>query len=222
MISIDIESIPNLDLIGSLPEPEVALGNTKDPEKIKAKIEEAKKEQIDKMGLNPFFARVCSFATWGDIEENCGFKVIDQDISDASEINLITHALHFFCAGPTTSPVIITWNGHNFDIPFLFKRAMLLQMDLPSGLCGMSYFCRKYQHASHIDLMQELCGWNGHLKLDTASKMILGESKADHADFSKFIDIIKSGDGDSEIGVYNLKDAELTWNIYKRVSPYIF
>lgn len=220
MFSLDIESIPNPEMVGSLPEPEVAIGNLKNPELIKAKIAEAKESQIKKMALDPFYGRICSFATWSCEEIDQRFYTIDE-ISDAAEIGLINKLLTLLCVTSTTHPNICTWNGYEFDIPFIYKRAMMLRLDIPAGLYGLSRMCRRYSSVPHCDLMQEICQWNGRMKLDVAARALLGEGKTEGIDVTKFVEYIQAGRG-NEIGIYNLKDAELTYKIYQRVSPYIF
>ena len=56
IIALDIETIPNADMIARLPEPEVALGNLVDPAKIAAKkaAVKVKLEQIYDLGKGGF------------------------------------------------------------------------------------------------------------------------------------------------------------------------
>jgi len=215
-LGFDIETIPNVDLVDALPTPEVNFGNTKDPDKRAVIIEDAKKDQIDKMALNPFWGRVCSYSFFGENVQV--WKTMDE-ISDASEIGLITDIFTRLSGVNNIATSLITWNGFNFDLPFVFKRAMLLKM-VP--MCnGLSYWCKKYTHYPHCDMKQEIASWgNDYTSLDTASRLILGERKIG-LDVTKFIQMIKDGQS-SEIGIYNLKDAELTYKIFKAASPYFF
>ena len=57
--AFDIETMPDSSKTGSLPEPEVKLGNLKDPAKIAEKVAEARAEQVAKMALNPLYGRIC-------------------------------------------------------------------------------------------------------------------------------------------------------------------
>jgi predicted PolB exonuclease-like 3'-5' exonuclease len=204
-------------LVDTLPEPEVALGSLKDPEKISAKIAEAKAKQVLGMGLSPFTGRICSAAYAGKYH---GYKSIDE-ISDAAEIDLINSVLEKFVTTQTETPHVITWNGFEFDMRFLFIRAMLLKIQLPSGCLGLSQFTKKYSRFPHTDLAKEFSGWGQKIyKLDHIAGWLLGKKKADH-DFSKFIELINTGKS-SEIGIYNLVDAELTLEIYEKAAPYLF
>jgi DNA polymerase elongation subunit (family B) len=216
--AIDIETISNIAMVDCLPEPE-APGNIKDPAKIAAAIEEKRRKQIDQMALSPLFGRICAYSTWGSL--GGGYDVIDE-VSDSAEIGLIERALEHLCITGDSMPEICTWNGFNFDIPFLFKRAMILKVALPSGCPGGKFFMKKYQTAPHCDVAQELCNWQtgAYMSLDVAASVILGEKKLDH-DFTKFIELIESGKGE-EIGIYCMKDSELTYRIYEEVAKYLF
>jgi DNA polymerase elongation subunit (family B) len=215
MIAFDIETIPNNALIGSLPEPEVALGNLKDPEKIKEKIAQEKQKQVERMGLSPLYGRICSFSFFGENEKT--FQTIKVS-NDAEEIELINAIF----AKLSTSSDIITWNGMKFDFPFVYKRAAILRVPLPTGLHGLSRYTRKYTSAGHCDLMQELSGWSQEkaMNLDEAGKMFLGRGKTKR-DYSTYADLIESGQGEL-IGLDNLCDTELTYDLYNLLAPYLF
>jgi predicted PolB exonuclease-like 3'-5' exonuclease len=217
MVAIDIETIPDLTRIDALPEPE-GRADTKDPEKIAAQIAEKRKKQIEDMALSPFTGRICSFATWG--EAGGKYRVM-REISDAEEIVLVNDLLRYFVISGGAYPQICTWNGWKFDIPFIFKRAMLLRVELPPSLPPLRAFVKKYDTSFHMDLAQELDQWgNGYTSLDQAARYTVGEGKA-QADYTQFCQMIVDGNQD-KIGLYNLKDAELTYKIYLYMSGYIF
>lgn len=217
--AIDIETLPNIDLIDCLPEPK-APGNLKDPAKIAAAIQEKKAEQVDKMALDPLFGRICAYSWWGEGNDH-GYSVMS-DTTQAEEIRLVRELLQMFVITNTTAPSIVTWNGMSFDVPFIVKRAMLLNVERPTGFPGLKYFTKRYSHVPHCDMAKELTLWDNasYMSLDTAAKVILGERKLDH-DFKEFRKQILGGDGDS-IGRYCMKDSELTWRIFQRASPYLW
>ena len=213
----DIETIPNKCMIEMLPETELKLGNVKDPIKIAAKKEIAKKEQIDKMALNPFFGRICSSAFYGNNGNISLCKVIDK-ITDYEEVKLIEWTFQMFSNTRIGTPTIITWNGEVFDLRFLYTRAAILNVRIPTGFITYETMGKKFNNNNHIDLMKVLCSYGKFEKLDTAALVFLGEQKLDH-DFTKFIELIEAGHGD-EIGKYNLHDSRLTYEIYQKAKKY--
>ena len=221
MKALDIEVIPNHDMIPLLPEPEVKFGNTKDPLKRQMMVEEAKKKQIEKMGLNPITGRVCSFAFYGDNQNDRYFKYVP-DESETSEIVLVTELLKALNID-NENLNIVTWNGTEFDFPYIYKRAALLKLALPPGVPGLSYWTKKYTIKPHCDLMQWWNGWSrssGNAKLDYIGKVFLGEGKTQR-DYNTYLDLIKNGEGE-KIGLDNLCDVELTYNLYQRLADYLF
>lgn len=207
--AFDIETIPNSSMLDRLPEPELKLGNLTDPRKIEAKKEEAKAEQIEKMALNPLYGRVCSAAFASDSSSLA--MVIGED-SDKEETALVEWIL--FCFSGSR---LITWNGNNFDMPFLFKRAMILGIDLAQfNLPMLPAYTKRYGSEHHIDLMQVWCGWNGYARLNEVSRMVLGREKIE-VDFREFPEMIKTEAGREKIRNYNMGDArELTWSLFQR------
>ena len=215
VFAYDIETIPNMSIVHLLPEPEVKYGNVKNPELKKAKLDEAKAKQIGGMALSPFFGRICCFAVHGN--KMSRYTVMEK-ISDETERELIKDIFSLFANKKEYQPMIITWAGKDeFDMRFLYTRAAILSVQTPVGVPSYEVMCKKFENENHIDLMTVLCGWGNRFKLDIAAQIFFGEKKLKH-DFSKFIELIETGRGD-EIGRYNLKDAELTYELYKRVQP---
>jgi DNA polymerase elongation subunit (family B) len=218
-IAFDIETIPNVDKILSLPEPEVLIGNIKDTFKIENKIKQSKEKQIERMALNPFYGRICSFAIWGEMVREV--RVMDK-ISNANEIEIIRDALGYLQTSSINYPSIVTFNGMEFDFPFLFKRAWILDIEIPNGCPSVKYFTKRYSDVPHCDLAKELCGWSSgkYISLDEAAGVKFGEEKV-KIDVTQFTQMILDGK-QNEIGIYNLKDAELTYRLYKSAEGYIF
>jgi DNA polymerase elongation subunit (family B) len=217
---LDIETIPNESMVAVLPEPEVKLGNIKDAAKIEEKIKEVKQKQIADMALSPLTGRICSFAMYGESENF--FQAIPE-ISDSAEIELITSILNKLVIGNAEgSNIIITWNGNDFDFPYIYKRACILKIPLPNYCPGLRYWIKKYDNLVHHDIMMELCNWNkaDRDNLDFVGKVILGEGKTKR-DYSEYVNLIKTGQG-NQIGLDNLNDAEHTYKIFKTFEPYLF
>ena len=213
--SLDIETIPNSSMVDKLPEPELKLGNVKDPEKIAAKEAEAKQKQIESMALNPFYGRVCSYATAGDFES---VRCIVWD-NDEEERILIECIFNDLTASNTENITVITWNGNGFDLPFIYKRAALLGVKMPTGCRPLSYWTKRYSAHPHCDMMKVMCNWEPQgIKLDDAAKCFLGRSKIeiDFRDLPKMI----ADKNINELKAYNLEDAKFTWEIYQKTKQY--
>jgi DNA polymerase elongation subunit (family B) len=208
MIAIDIETCRIESMIERLPEPNVAVGNIKDPDKIAAKVAEAKAEQVAKMALSPMTGKVCSVAWYG--EESFGA------ICDENELVVLMEAFGLLARNNSKSPVICTWNGLSFDLPFLYKRAMLRGFDLGT-VPPLSYFSKRYSVSPHADLMQIWCGWFGYEKLENVAMALIGAGKTE-IDVTMFHETIKTPEGRSLVAAYNLGDARLTYQIYERFN----
>lgn len=207
-VGFDIETMRNGALISKLPEPEVSLGNLKDPAKIAEKIETAKAEQLEKMALSPIWGRVCSYAIAGDGMEHSA--VIAED-SDAAETDLIEQ-----CFSKIREHRIITYNGNGFDLPFLFRRAVILGVDPRGwGITTLSELTQRYNNSWHVDLMTVWAGFNGKEKLEHVATAVLGDHKQD-IDFREFPELIKTAEGQEKIMQYNLQDAKLTLQLFNR------
>lgn len=231
-IAIDIETIENEKMIPFLPDPEIALGNTKDPEKIKAKKSEARKKQIEKMALDPTTGRICAVGICGNFGQESCFHVIDE-ISDSAEISLINVIFGYLKIGTLTPKLIITCNGTDFDLPYIYKRAMILKIDIGSPISSdvemsgfipkLSYWTNKSSTSVHFDIQRVWKGFKSNFQfksnLDYLSRMILEVGKTDR-DYSTYSKLIREGKSD-KIGIDALSDSELTYELYNRMQTYL-
>lgn len=218
-VSIDFETMPDENLLSSLPEPEVKYGNTKDPEKRAKMDEEAKLDQIEKIALNPFYSRICSAAYSFKPGFGNDFYNVIESSSDAEEIHLVERAFHTINDTLLAGGKIITWNGTRFDLPFLFVRAMLLKVDV-SPVEKFSKLCRKYNTDFHVDVAMVLSNWEPKImRLNDVARRIIGKEKID-LDFKLFPELIKTKEGRDQIGIYNLTDSQLTMEIYSNMERY--
>ena len=216
--AIDIETIPNMAMVQYLPEPEAA-GNIKDPEKIAADIAKKRVEQVGKMALSPMFGRICAYSI-------ATANVYEADvmcaINDDEERRLIGRILGHLRLSHDDYPALVGWNCHAFDLPFIYKRALILGVELHGGIQPLSRMVRRYSRVPVCDLMQELATWDSQAKvsLDVAAKCILGKSKLDH-DFSQFPAMIETNQG-SKIAEYCLNDSKLTYELYQVCKTYLW
>lgn len=215
IIAIDFETIPNPDALAMMPEPEVKLGNTKDPDKVAAKIEEAKAAQVEKAALDPLTARIASYAivgeTGGERSEYC--EVIDAAANDDAE-RAIVQAVMQVLGGEETR--LITWNGIGFDLPMLYRRALILGVD-PRDFRAppLTAWTSRYKTDRHYDLMQIWGGWRDFVKLDLVAAMVLHTRKVE-CDVTTIKDLITTDEGRAKLEEYNLQDARITYDLWLR------
>lgn len=216
--SFDIETIPNSSMVKYLPEPE-APGKIKDPQKIAAAIAEKKKKSIDEMALSPLWGRVCSFVMYNEDGE---VSDVLKSESAIAEKDLIEKILFNLVVGGQKVNTFVTWNGVNFDFPFVYKRAAILRAEIPCGCPALAYWIKRYQHTVHIDMMQEFSGWNSYKadSLDNAGIAFYLKGKSER-DYSEFAGLIRTGKV-NDILEANRNDAILTYNIYNDSKDYLF
>lgn len=215
--AFDIETMRNGSLVGSLPEPEVKAGNLRDPEKIAAKQAEAKAAQIEKMALNPLYGRICAAVFYNP--EQPKIELVAGD-SDEEEKLLLAECFKIL---QRDNLHIVTWNGMNFDLPFLFRRALIL--DVPIGDTPvLSFWTRKFEtHSAHLDLMQVWAGWNSqnYTKLDEVGAVVAHDRKIE-IDFHDFPELVKTNEGRTKLLAYCAQDTVLTWKIMEKFNRVMF
>ncbi len=158
-IAINIETCADMEQLESMPDPDVKMGNITDPAKKAAKIEAAKKKQVGKMALDPSFGQVLcvSFA----FEKNGKLEAVTRFASDSEEgllISWIWKQLDF-------ASRYITFNGAQFDFPFLLRRSLFFKIPAPKINLNRYGVANCNAQEGHIDTMQILhqteCGMPG-------------------------------------------------------------
>lgn len=199
--AIDIETMPNDVLIDKLPEVK-ASKTLKDPEKIKSDIEKKQSEQVSKMALSPLYGKIACIGIYGsDGTKKCLF---------GSEEDMITELLNII-SKPRTK--VITYNGKNFDFPFIFRRAAILGI---KPLYQMDGWTNRFKAYNHIDIMAEWCAVYGEsMKLDTLADVIFDKGKIEF-DVTNIKDLIKTEKGKKELEEYCMRDVEITYELAKR------
>lgn len=216
VFSLDIETIPNEYLIGSLPEPEVKFGNIKDAKKIEEKRQLAIQSQLGKMGLRPETGMICSFAAYGNGIQEC--KVIDS-ISYSAEISIIKEIFDLL----NDDILVVTHNGMDFDFPYIFKRAMINNIDMSDYNFCLRKFTQRYSITPHFDTLQVWNNWSYDktgTSLDRLGILLLGEGKTERS-YSEYADLIKNGK-QNVIAEDNLCDAKITFRLFKKMNSYLY
>jgi DNA polymerase elongation subunit (family B) len=222
--AFDIETIPNPAAAAFLPEPEAAK-NLKDPAKIAADIAEKKQNQVSRMALDPLTGRICAYAmvSTGEApgELSRFVEVLSGTPGDDDERAMVQAIMR---ALGSEDMRLATWNGANFDLPYVYKRALILGVDPAHfGAPPLSAWTKRYSTDRHFDLMQIWSNWGSHeyTKLDLVAGMVLGERKAE-VDVTTFPEMLKTEAGCEAIASYCVKDTELTWRLFERMSGFLF
>ena len=147
----DIETAPKEEKVKSLysfnPD-EVKVGNIKDPEKIKAKIEaeEAKfwAEKLEKAALNPMTAEIVAIG----YQDKDG-AIIGEGIPEANLLGEFWRQFEKVEYATGANTRIVGWNLLGFDIPMMVQRSRIIGVDVPSTVMN-----GRYWHNCLIDLMQ--------------------------------------------------------------------
>jgi DNA polymerase elongation subunit (family B) len=198
---IDIETMANPDAIALLPEPSID-SRLKDPAKIAEAKAEAKTKQIEKMALSPLTGKIAAIGLYGEL----GGEVLIDD-----EKAMLDAAYAAIKASQ-----IITYNGKDFDIPYIFKRGIILGCEWAT-IREMKLYTKRYDDMTHIDLMAEFCNYGEREKLDNLARFILLEGKIEF-DFREIPELLKTPEGKAKISEYCLKDCELTYKLAKRMG----
>jgi len=209
----DIETIPNQSLPkGVKPEfdPDtVKLGNTIDPFKVQAKIENAKKEfdeALDKkMSLDPDLCEVVCFVGY----ENDNFY-----------IGAVNGAWNFIRDTYLNHVALVSYNGIAFDLPVLLHQAMLL--NIPVSPQMYADLTKRYDNRYHYDLCELLSTWDFGKKRTKSLNFYLkhfgiGEKKGGSSDVYNWW---KLGDYD-KIRQHCETDVKLTAMLFDRLKDWI-
>ena len=167
----------------------VKYGNTKDAEKRKAKLEEEMAKHAaavkdydmtvakgaaehfakfkDKAALDATTGRVVAIGVdpWGHEDGHDGPEIIDCDGDQEAE------GLRLFwgwvAANLHAQRPMLSFNGHVFDIPFLWQRSVILGIPIPHGV-----YQGRYPNPLFIDLMKEWTRYQSgkFVKLDVIAK----------------------------------------------------
>jgi hypothetical protein len=119
-------------------------------------------------------------------------------------------------SGGTRSTVAPVFVGHNlidFDLRFIFQRAVMLGIKPPACIP----FDAKPWDKSVFDTMTAWAGVRNRVSLDKLCKAFGIETPKDGIDGSKVWDYVKAGKID-EVAAYCARDVEATRKVYKRLT----
>lgn len=183
MIFFDIETAPlppDQLVIPPFDPAAVKTGNTKDPDKIAAKIRAAEETHaadfLRNAALDPLTGRVLCIGIAIDDEQP---YIIDGGPKD-DEALLLTRFWDLLCE-PEGAPNIIGFNVKQFDMPFLVRRSWKHRVQPPLWLRQGRYWCN-----SLVDLREvwQLGDSRSHGSLSSICRHLgLGEKAGSGADF---------------------------------------
>lgn len=214
---LDIETIPSQSPIvhARIAETVTAPGNYKKPETIAEWEREQKpalvKEAISRTALDGAFGHVCAIGwAWNNDEPQVAWiesveqeKAILEDVLRTLDRNLVEE--------PWRTPTIVGHNVINFDIRFIWQRAIVLSIHVPH------WFPRDPKPWSHeaFDTMTAFAGARGTIGMSRLCEALGLEGKGD-IDGSKIGDLWAQGEFDA-INAYCCADVERTRAIHRRM-----
>jgi DNA polymerase elongation subunit (family B) len=177
------------------------------------------------LGLDPRYTHIISAAVWTDNSHE--FFV------NASERKLLSAVNEFFMDIADKESVVVTWNGANFDLPFVVTRAAA--NDLKTGISYVTSPLRppKYRTCPGFD-GGLLASWGG---LDHVDIMYPYKAYAEEHDIKYSlkpvttylgldpieVDATKMQDlSDQELEAYNLSDVRVTHGAALLMDPAVF
>lgn len=137
-LAFDIETMADPEMVATMPPPDKAPANYKDPEKIRVYLAEAAEKQRAQAALDPYFGRVLAIAT--ATRENDDVLAGNVDMLSLHESiyaggsagQVLDHeeagVLGRFWKTVEDADQIITFNGCGFDVPFLVQRSLQLRV----------------------------------------------------------------------------------------------
>ena len=121
-------------------------------------------------------------------------------------------------------PTLVTFNGRNFDVPFVMLRSAIHRIRPPFNLMTGT----KFNYPNHIDLLDELTYYSGsswgatrRFNFDFyAHSFGIASPKAQGVDGSKVHDMFIEGQI-KEISEYCLRDVNATWELFLHWNEYL-
>lgn len=252
LIAFDLETCAHPYPRIAMPEPEVATGNLKDPAKIAEKKAEALAKQNERRALDPNFGAICAGAVGvinihngaiGEAQANsimvhAGSPADEWLVAETNLIYSITDALmQLWIEQPSDGDncAVVTFNGNGFDLPFLFRRAALLNLTLPPQITRwFNWHSMRFRNTldspPHHDLYDLLSasepGQFGpatsyRRNLTNYAKMFgLVAPTLDDIDKSNNIELLATREGRARIEMQALADVKTTLALGARVLPH--
>lgn len=216
-IYFDIETIPTQsdNIKNYIQSNLTAPANYKKPEAISAWIEENKEPAYRKTALNGGFGQIVCI---GYAINDGDVKVIHFDnwISSEKQILQIFFNELIECYRPSAdvTPNFIGHNIENFDLRFIYQRAIVLGIKPPAFLPLNS---KSYNNMYIFDTMTEWAGKRNYVSLNEICLSLGIQPKGDEIDGSKVWDFVQDGKL-KQVADYCADDVEKVRAIHKRIT----
>lgn len=202
-LCFDLETIANKALIQHLPEIKPK-ANLTDPKKIEKDIAEKKEKQIEEMGLDPLFNRICCAGFYDPAISTAGSFMLQSEDEDGERELLCS-----FWDIASDYDHFVTFNGRAFDIRCLLLHSMRVgvrpTVDIDFG---------RYNRGNHTDMRLILAGESQFAKgkLDTFCKVFGVGQKTEGVDGALVQSLWEIGDKET-IQVYCEQDTKILWDL---------
>lgn len=218
----DIETMANPGMEEFLETPTPAK-NIKDPEKIAKDIAKKKASQRAKMALSPLTGRIaciCVCALSGNDLETGKVDALG-NVSRENTVTAEAELIKWFfdTLENTDNYRLVTFNGKTFDVPFLWKRACMLGIELPPRVLPLGFYTNRYNHDTHCDLCQIWAdGWttSDMNSLELVAGTVLGVKPKCNIDRANVAELMETPEGRTSIFNHCLEDVKLTASLYRR------
>lgn len=196
----------------------------------KEKDEDLRTEKVDEairyLNLYPFTAKVCAIGMLNsetgnslvlyEGDENEEWKGEDKNVSYKSlpEENIIST----FWDYAKKADSVITFNGRNFDIPFLMLRSAILKIKPTRNFLG-----NRYGNKSHIDLLEKFTfhGMTKKFNLDFYCRSFGIESPKSKGVTGMEVNELFRAGRIKDIAIYCGEDVAATYELYKIWKSYL-
>lgn len=220
-MALDIETAPDPEAVERLLAAApifTAPANYRDEAKIEAYVESKaaawRAETKSKAGLSALTGRVVSWATCDGGEPYA--ETAGGHIDEAGLLRGLVESTY-------QARRVATFNGHGFDLPFIFSRLLRHRIMPPPWLLqGM----RRYTDRPHCDVRMVLTQWDmrGRGTMAVWYRHLFGEDApaTEHPETGLPIDgadvagLVEAGEWDA-LAEYNAADAAATWAMYARL-----
>jgi len=151
------------------------------------------------------------------------YKVLT--LADSTEEEMLIAAWRIIGEYMDDGHRLVSYNGREFDIPFMVRRSMLLQVGKPSNLPSLKDLNNQYSTRYHLDLFHELHTYNERrgfkfiAQQEWAYRMgLVNEIKGSHG--AECIAMYQTGDWGGIIA-HLLSDLTKTMLLQKRTSGWV-